>query len=33
MRNSENVVHECAFPWPKFDKLNVALHSDAEVLR
>jgi hypothetical protein len=31
--HSENVIHECALPWPKFDKLNVVLHSGTEVLR
>src|SRR6266702_7155853 len=28
----ENVIHESALPWPKFDKLNVVLHSGAEIL-
>ena len=29
----ENVIHESAVPWPKFDELNVMLHSGVEVLR
>lgn len=31
-RRIKNVIHKCALPQSKFDKLDLVLHSSAEVL-